>query len=203
MKVRNLVHLVVTAIAILFLAECQTVKVTKGDSDRGTLSQTRNLGFDEGEAGDGDPVAWDRRGGDPDSYLFSVDPKTKRAGKSSALIQLKRDAGDPEELDTSLIQCIQPESFIGKPFRLSGWIQTDGAEGEGAALWIGAYGSDNSTTTGGWFPAENEWRKGSVDWSLYEADTNPLLQETAKICFGPILYGSGSAWFDDLEVVTE
>jgi len=182
---------------------CGVVKVKKGDSNPGTLQTGRNLGFEDGEAGDGDPVAWDRRGGDPDSYLFSVDPKVKRSGKSSALIQLKPDVGDSEGLDTSLIQCIQPESLIGKPFRLSGWIKTDVVEGQGAALWIGTYGSGNSSTGEGWFPAENEWRRGSLDWSLYEAFTEPVQQLTEKICFGPILYGSGSAWFDDLEVLVE
>jgi hypothetical protein len=201
-KVRHLVHLLVSAITVLLLAECQIVKVTKGESNPGTLSQTRNLGFDEGEAGDGDPIAWDRRGGEPESYLFSVDSNIKRSGKSSALIRLKPDTPDPEELDTSLIQCTEPDSFIGKSFRLNGWIKTEGADGEGAALWIGAYGRSNSDA-GSWFPAEDEWRRGSVDWSLYEAHTNPLPEETNKVCFGPILYGSGSAWFDDLEVVTE
>lgn len=185
------------------LAGCQVVKVTGGESDPGTLRRARNLGFDEGEASDGDPEAWDRRGGEPENYLFSLDGTTKRSGDFSALIRLKPDAGGVADLDTSLIQCVEPEPFVGNAFRLNGWIKTEEAQGEGAALWIGAYGSSSDSTVAGWFPSEEEWRKGTTDWALYEAFTLPVPDETTKVCFGPILYGSGSAWFDDLEVGTK
>lgn len=184
------------------LSTCEVVEVSKGESDPGTLSQARNLGFEEGTAGDGDPTAWDRRGGEPENYMISIDSSTKRSGTSSALIRLNPDVGEAGNSDSSLIQCLEAESLVGKAFHLEGWIKTQEAQGEGAALWIGAYGPGDSST-GGWFPADDEWRSGSLDWSLYEAFTEPIPEETERICFGPILYGSGSTWFDDLAVRAE
>lgn len=182
---------------ILLLPACNVIKVSKGESDPGVLTNAKNLGFDEPAAGDGDPPGWDRRGGEPESYLFEVDPNTKKSGASSALIKLGTQE-ETEGRDTSLIQCVEPDGFEGKSFRLTGWIKTQGAAGQGAALWIGAYDAAGGDA-GGWFPSDDQWRAGDQDWSLYEAHTPPLAGAD-KICFGPILYGPGSAWFDELKV---
>lgn len=201
MKSRALLSAALTFL-VVSMTGCNVVKVTSGESDPGTLTAAKNLGFDKGEASDGDPKSWDRRGGEPEKYLFSLDAKTKRSGKYSARIRLKPGSSETG-LDTSLIQCVDPEPFLGKAFRLNGWIKTEDAQGEGAALWIGAYGlSNRSTVAGGMLPSEGEWRRGSTDWAQYEAHTEPVPYETTKVCFGPILYGAGSAWFDDLEVGT-
>src|SRR5687767_5848164 len=98
--------------AAILSAGCDVVKVKKGESDPGTLQQGKNLSFEEEEAGDGDPIAWDRRGGDPDSYLFAVDQEIKKSGKSSASIRLKPGTAGTAELDTSLIQCLTSDSFV-------------------------------------------------------------------------------------------
>ncbi len=187
-------------VIILLLSACNVIKVSKGESDPGVLKNAKNLGFDEPAAGDGDPPGWDRRGGEPELYLFEVDPNTKRSGASSALIRLGFEEDAEEGIDTSLIQCVEAEGLEGKSFQLTGWIKTEGAAGPGAALWIGAYDASGEPSGSGWFPADDQWRAGDQDWSVYEAHTPPLAAGVEKICFGPILYGPGSAWFDDLKV---
>lgn len=197
---KTLLRFLALAIVGASLSSCEAIKVSKGESNPGTLSQAQNLGFEEGVAGDGDPQAWDRRGGEPESYSFAIDSEVKRSGRSSARISL-RPGVTAEDLDTSLIQCVESENFTGKTFHLNGWIKTVKAEGSGAAFWVGAYEAASQSTTTSWYPSsEHEWRSGDTDWSKYEAITEGLPEETDRVCFGPILYGSGTAWFDELTV---
>ena len=83
----------------------------------------------------------------------------------------------------------------------SGRIKVDSVIGKGAGLNLGLYDADDQLVTtkdaGGFYSLD--WIKGSTGWKTTTIQAVcPVSAVTMKL--GAILYGQGSAWFDDFAV---
>ena len=85
----------------------------------------------------------------------------------------------------------------GKRVRFTGYIKTENVS-EYAGFW---WRVDGASKTGSLAFANLEDRapKGTTDWKQYELEI-PVAKEATAIYFGPLLAGSGTAWFDNLKV---
>jgi erythromycin esterase-like protein len=84
---------------------------------------------------------------------------------------------------------------LGKTIRFSGYIKTDNVS-EYAGFW---WRADIGHQVGSFANLRAAAPKGTTDWKRYELELAVPANATA-IYFGPLLAGSGTAWFDDLQV---
>ncbi|MCB9571311.1 MAG: erythromycin esterase family protein [Kofleriaceae bacterium] len=95
----------------------------------------------------------------------------------------------------SVARSLDADAVRGKRLRLHGWIQTEGVTAPGwAGLWIriddGARGFDNMQRDG--LVGTEGWREGVADVEVPE--------NAGIITIGALVVGSGTAWFDDLQL---
>jgi erythromycin esterase-like protein len=84
---------------------------------------------------------------------------------------------------------------LGKTIRFSGYIKTSNVSGYAGFWWR----ADIGRQTGAFANLGAAAPKGTTDWQHYELKLKVPANATA-IYFGPLLAGSGTAWFDDLRV---
>jgi erythromycin esterase-like protein len=84
---------------------------------------------------------------------------------------------------------------LGKTIRFSGYIKTENVS-EYAGFW---WRADIGTQPGSFANLGAAAPKGTTDWQRYELEL-PVPANATAIYFGPLLAGSGTAWFDDLQV---
>ncbi len=82
----------------------------------------------------------------------------------------------------------------GKRVRLRGWVKTDAVDSGWAGVWLqvdrGATRFDNMAERG---------LKGTAEWREAVAMVD-VPDDAAKLALGPLIVGSGTAWFDDLQI---
>jgi hypothetical protein len=85
----------------------------------------------------------------------------------------------------------------GKQIKFSGYIKTDRVENGRAGLWFRA---DRPNSSPAVFKNLGESSpKGTTGWTRYEMEV-AVPKETININFGGLLQGTGTAWFDGLEI---
>jgi erythromycin esterase len=81
--------------------------------------------------------------------------------------------------------------------KLSGWIRARGVSDGYAGLWLRVDGKRGSVLA-----LENmheSGARGTGDWHRFEASTL-VVPNAARVVFGVLMTGSGTAWFDDLSL---
>jgi erythromycin esterase-like protein len=87
------------------------------------------------------------------------------------------------------------EPAVGKTIRFSGYIKTENVSGYAGFWWR----ADAGNRTLAFANLKDAAPKGTTGWQRYELEF-PVPANTAAIYFGALLAGSGTAWFDDLQV---
>lgn len=153
-----------------------------------------NPGFDSDRPGHDDhPEGWvaSQHAGDK-SYEFVTDAAVRRGGSRSFRI---RNIG-PEPYG-AVHQAVPIGQMRGRTVRLTGWMRTEGASGEGAMLTLRAL-------IGGAIAAhkfmDDPPLTGTRDWQQYSITLAvPTYADTLD--FGAMLVGKGTLWFDDVSLV--
>ncbi len=151
-----------------------------------------NLDFELGVRGA--PYAWFVGGS---GFDFSLDTKVFQSGTQSLRIQ---NINAPTGTLGVANQQFPIDLVRGKHVHIGGWIRTADVRDGAAAMWWrvdGASGTislDNSPPPG---PAP-----GTKEWTRYEFDRD--VSPTASAVFwGVFLRGSGTAWFDNIEIAID
>ncbi len=87
------------------------------------------------------------------------------------------------------------EPALGKTIRFSGYIKTENVSGYAGFWWRADAGNQPASFAN----LGDAAPKGTTDWKRYELEL-PVPAKATAIYFGPLLAGSGTAWFDDLQV---
>ncbi|HMD71999.1 MAG TPA: erythromycin esterase family protein [Bryobacteraceae bacterium] len=87
------------------------------------------------------------------------------------------------------------EPTLGKTIHFSGYIKTQDVSGYAGFWWR----ADGKTGVLAFANLKYAAPKGTTDWQRYELELRVPANATA-IYFGALLSGSGTAWFDDLQV---
>jgi erythromycin esterase-like protein len=88
-----------------------------------------------------------------------------------------------------------PEPALGKTIRFSGYIKTENVSGYAGFWWR----ADARNQPAAFANLGDAAPKGTTDWHRYQLELS-VPAKTNAIYFGPLLAGSGTAWFDDLQV---
>lgn len=154
-----------------------------------------NAGFEstaQGKAGSPDGW-WAVQHAGPVSYTFRPDTAVKRSGERS----LRVTNVGPEPFG-SVYQTVQAAPYRGRTLRLSAWLRTEGATGNGFATGAGL---KLHSARGGYALDVIEMRQdavhGTTDWTRYEI-TLKVPAEAEQIEAGLTLFGPGSVWIDDV-----
>ena len=148
-----------------------------------------NLSF-ESAASNGVAAGWSTysNGG---AYQFALDGNTAVDGlRSLRIFSLTGTANQNGYAYASL----PPFQAIGKTFHLSGFIRTQGA-GASASLWVTVFDASNNYLGGG----NSQTVSGTTGWAHYDMYL-VVPSGAAFFYFGCQLYGSGTAWFDNLSI---
>ena len=88
-----------------------------------------------------------------------------------------------------------PEPALGKTIRFSGYIKTENVSGYAGFWWR----ADARNQPAAFANLGDAAPKGTTDWHRYQLELS-VPAKTNAIYFGPLLAGSGTAWFDDLQI---
>ncbi|MFN0174278.1 MAG: S41 family peptidase [Saprospiraceae bacterium] len=156
-----------------------------------------NHSFEKFDPATGLPADWSKGvgPGSSTSYVFAVDSSTAIEGRYSARLASPKEGGEFGAFSRSF-----PADFEGKTITLKGWIKTENVSQDGfAGLWMrldgesGVVGFDNMQQIG--LNGDNGWRPYTIDLDYS--------QEAQTIVVGGLLVGSGTAWYDDIEVLVD
>jgi erythromycin esterase len=92
-------------------------------------------------------------------------------------------------------QLLPLQQVRGRHLRISGWIKTNNVIGY-AAIWLRVDG------TSGFITLDNMSQTGpysNTDWTFYQYDRD-VSANGVQVVFGVFLSGSGTAWFDGLQI---
>lgn len=152
-----------------------------------------NLGFEDGNAGQV-PSGWIL----PPMLAkdgFKAEWVNDHAHEGRGSLWFHHSTGSSSTGWGNIMQSVDAKPYRGKTVRLSGWIRTDGKLESKASLWMrvdrekgrGFFDNaqDRALSAKGWTPLKVE---GKVD------------MDATTLNFGCLLWGAGSAWFDDLKL---
>ena len=125
-------------------------------------------------------------------YEITVDRKEFISGTQSLRI---RSFNPPANGLGVASQLLPLQQVRGRHLRVSGWIKTADVIGY-AAIWMRVDG------TSGFITLDNMSQTGpysNTDWTLYQYDRD-VSANGVQVVFGVFLSGSGTAWFDALQV---
>ena len=88
------------------------------------------------------------------------------------------------------------QAAIGHTVRYSGWIKSENVADGHAGLW---WRIDGESGTLGFDNLRGRGPEGTTPWAQYEIELE-VPAEAININFGALLTGSGTAWFDGLEI---
>jgi len=129
-------------------------------------------------------------------FVQTADPSF--AERASAAYQTARDS---EKMGGSSRFGVATGSFpiqaaIGHTIRYSGWIRSEAVADGHAGLW---WRIDGESGTLGFDNMRRRGPQGSTPWTRYEIELE-VPAEATNINFGALLSGSGTAWFDVLQI---
>lgn len=171
---------------VLFLA--LTVPAGAQTNTRQNLSQI--LGFENGLAGTF-PAGW---GGSANGTIVT-DAQTAHGGKYSARIE--RNASSSGTF--SGLQVSIPIDFKGRTVQWRGWVKTNDVSGY-AVIYFGEY--DDNSKNFGFATTQGLNVQGTTDWTDYSVSLSVSSQAT-QFHLGVLLGGTGTAWFDDLQLLVD
>ena len=191
--------LVVLAVsAVGDVVHAQSTKSDDATAARSTPVALANPGFESREPGrQGAPVGWWKlQHAGPESYVFDLDSSDPRGGERS----LRVINTGPEPFGT-ILQKVSALPHRGHTLRFAAWIRTENAKGNrygaGAGLKLHA-------VRGGYPIAHVSMRKdavsGTTGWKRYELMLK-VPKDADDIEVGLTLFGMGTAWLDDAELV--
>ena len=149
-----------------------------------------NLGFE----------AWDDKGA-PDHWAANLatfrlrkDCEVAREGRCSVRIE---DVPSATREFASLGQGVAPGAAAGHRLTLTGYIRTREVSDGYAGLWLRVDGRRGSVL--GLENMHEGGASGTHDWRRFEVSI-PVVPNAARVVFGVIMTGSGTAWFDGLSL---
>jgi carboxyl-terminal processing protease len=147
-----------------------------------------NLSFDaDAGVAAAAPVGWTTRG---DGYAFAIDSSVAVDGPSSLRISGEASAGMARAT-----QRIVPPAFEGNRFRVSAYVKTDSVNGT-AGLTVRIDSAHGLLYVDG---MQDRGATGTADWTRYVVEA-PKFDSAAHVEIGATLRGSGTAWFDRIEI---
>jgi hypothetical protein len=144
-------------------------------ADRNGLA---NPGFESGMEG------WDTAGGPAG---IAIDAGMAHSGKQSVRLS-GRTAG--------VHQYLRFTEAFQHPVRVTGWNKADRVEGEALVMWIEGEYADGTKIE----RESVDFETGTHDWQYREFTFDPLKPVKSLEFVAVLIQGSGTAWFDDLEV---
>ncbi|HEX4332273.1 MAG TPA: erythromycin esterase family protein [Usitatibacter sp.] len=154
------------------------------------LLDSANLGF-ESWSDEGHPDHWGVGAG---TFHVRRDCDMAHEGRCSARFDAIATA--TREF-ASLGQGVAPGAAAGHRLKLSGWIRTRDVSDGYAGLWLRVDGRRGSVL--GLENMHEGGARGTTDWRRFEASV-PVVPNAARVVFGVLMTGSGTAWFDDLSL---
>lgn len=153
--------------------------------------RVENLGFEKLKHKASSPSFW---------YLneqgcqLSIDTLDKHSGNRS----LKMESGKKNKQNFGVYTGTLPINLVaGKQVELKGWIKTLNVKKGYAGLWLRVDGANYADL--GFDNMEDRGLKGNNEWT--QVSIGMAIDPSAvKVLFGGLLTGSGSAWFDELEL---
>ncbi len=146
-----------------------------------------NLDFEKVEAGQ--PAGW--ASGDGDGHAQGEGASdagvVHGGGASYRLVTGASDFG-------SAAVSIDATALRGKRVRLHGWVKTDAVDAGWAGVWLRVDGG-----TGAFDNMADRGLKGTAEWREAVAMVD-VPAEATRLTLGPVIVGSGTAWFDDLQL---
>ncbi|QNE41413.1 peptidase S41 [Hymenobacter sp. NBH84] len=140
------------------------------------------------------PATWYTNNGK--GYRVTLDSAVRHQGKYALRMQDSQAKQGQFGVATLRI----PAQYAGKSVTLKGFIKTEGVSEQGsAAIWLREDGSSGSVA---FKNTQDQPMRGTTDWKQFSI-TLPLEEQAEYILFGGILAGTGTAWFDDLELTID
>ena len=96
------------------------------------------------------------------------------------------------------VQCFDAKPYWGRAVHLSGLIETVNLISGGAGLWLRVDGAQGQTLL--LDNMANRTVFGTTRWKRADVIAYIEAETAVQICFGPLLFGHGTAHFDDLRV---
>ncbi|MBC7776653.1 MAG: hypothetical protein H7246_14565, partial [Phycisphaerae bacterium] len=155
-----------------------------------------NHSFEKFDPATGSPADWGHgigRGSSTSSYLLTVDSSTAIGGRYSARLASPKEGGEFGAFSLSF-----PADFEGKIITLKGFVKTENVSGW-AGLWMRLDGESGSV---GFDNMQDRAINGSNDWKQYTIDLD-YSKEAQTVVIGGLIVGSGTAWYDDIEVLVD
>jgi len=140
------------------------------------------------------PAAWYTNSGK--GYTVTLDSKVHHQGQYALRMQ------DSEAKDGQFgVATLRiPAQYKGKSITLKGFVKTEGVSEKGsAAIWLREDGPGGSVA---FKNTQDQQVRGTTDWQQFSI-TLPLEEQAEAILFGGLLAGTGTAWFDDLELTID
>jgi len=127
-------------------------------------------------------------------YTIFLDNNEKHSGQLSLKMEF---LGNPNNAFGICTNSLPIEPYLGKVVEIKGWVKTKEVENGYAGLWCEAYGEGNNFLSYDYMYyrgliGDNDWTQVSVRMEVPK--------ETKTIYFGGEFTGTGTVWFDDLEL---
>jgi erythromycin esterase len=122
------------------------------------------------------------------------DSSVKQSGQQSLRIQTS-----PSPVGFaygSMVQELKPEEWANKHVRLSGFIRTENVTGGFAGLWWYALNASGDLS---YADLSANGPSGTTPWTSYAVELD-IPADVQTLFFGVEVYGTGTAWFDGLEI---
>ncbi|UOR04598.1 S41 family peptidase [Hymenobacter aerilatus] len=140
------------------------------------------------------PATWYTNDGK--GYRVTLDSAVRHQGKYA----LRMQDSQAKEGQFGVATLRIPAQYAGKSVTLKGFIKTEGVSEQGsAAIWLREDGPNGSVA---FKNTQDQRTRGTSDWKQFSI-TLPLDEQAEYILFGGILAGTGTAWFDDLELTID
>lgn len=149
----------------------------------------QNAGFERtAESGSNQPLHWSTGG---KGYEITVTDKAAYRGSRS--LQIQRTESGRFGVAT---QTLKADSLDATRLRLSGYIKTQDTEEGYAGLWVRVDGPESMLALKN---MEGRGATGTTPWTRHKIEVR-VPKEAERILFGALMPGSGTAWFDSLEL---
>ena len=140
------------------------------------------------------PAAWYTNSGK--GYTITLDSVVHHQGRYA--LRMQDSQAKAGQFGVATLQL--PAQYKGKLITLKGFIKTAGVPEPGsAAIWLREDGPSGSVA---FKNTQDQPMRGTTDWQQFSV-TLPLEEQAEYLLFGGILAGTGTAWFDDLELTID
>jgi hypothetical protein len=142
----------------------------------------------------GAPAGWHKNGVKSEAYEVGVDENNAWGGMPSAYV--KAVAENAKEGFGGMMQSISAENYKNKRVRLSGWVKTEEATGDGGQLWLRVDGPRGGVAFDNML---GRAPKGTSDWQEYSVVLD-VPENATSLNYGFLLRGTGQVWVNAVTV---